>query len=81
MTMLSYKKTPFHCLGYSQLLIFGIVLWAIIQFVDCPDPVFLLPLLSIMCFEEKEKTQFWQFGLWLAFLMGGLVGKDVESSS
>lgn len=55
--MLSYKKTPFHCLGYSQLLIFGIVLGAIIQFVDCPDPVFLLPLLSVMCFENKEEKR------------------------
>lgn len=56
MTMLSYK-TPFYCVGYSQLLIFGVVLGAVIQFVDCPDPVFLLPLLFIMRFENKEEKR------------------------
>ena len=55
-TMLFYK-TPFSCLGYSQLLIFVVVLEAIIQFVDCPDPVFLLPFLPIMCFENKEEKR------------------------
>lgn len=43
--MILFYKTPLHYVGYSQLLIFGVVLGAIIQFVDCPDRVFLLPLL------------------------------------
>lgn len=55
-----FYKTPFSCLGYSQLLIFVVVLEAIIQFVDCPDPVFLLPFLPSFALrirgEEKEKT-------------------------
>lgn len=55
MIVLSYKK-PFYCVGYSQLLIFGGVIGAVIQFVDCPDPVSLLPLLS-MYFENKEEKR------------------------
>lgn len=58
-----FHETPFHCLGYSQLLILVVVLGDSVQFVDCPDPIFLLPFLSILCFlelrgEEKKKTQF-----------------------
>lgn len=52
-----FHETPFHCFGYSQLLILVAVLGAAIQFVDCPDPTFLLPFLSIMCFENKEEKK------------------------
>lgn len=54
MTILFYK-TPFQYVGYSQLLIFGVVLGAVIQFVDCPDPVFLLPLL--LCALRKKRKR------------------------